>query len=185
MQWLRKLDSAFKGLRYLRENYQVKLKSNQNHNIKTIVNSLLHACNDLTRVLHYRKAIRLKANRPNPRAGLVRPVYAILLGTALCLGGTFTANAPAVQLSAKDYAKYKLQNKSQYLCLKQLIGKESAWNHKAFNPKGPAYGLFQMKSKYVTRLTELQQIDVGLRYIEHRYKTPCKAWTYWQRHYWY
>jgi resuscitation-promoting factor RpfB len=51
----------------------------------------------------------------------------------------------------RAYAKLKIgigweQNLpvSEYKCLLQLWGKESAWNHLADNPKSTAYGIAQM-----------------------------------------
>lgn len=87
----------------------------------------------------------------------------------------------------KEYAALSIKaynwNKNQYVCLTRLWGKESAWNHKADNPKSTAYGIAQMlgeKSKHPKK-----QIDNGLRYIKHRYDKPCTAWKFWQRHKWY
>lgn len=137
---------------------------------------------DLTKALHYRKAIRHEANRPNPRAGLVRPMIAILLGTALCLSGTSTASAPALTLSAKEFAKYKLQNKVQFRCLIKLYSKESAWNPKAVN--GPHYGIPQGRSIYLKTASPIDQVRWGIRYIENRYHTPCKAYKHFTRYNW-
>lgn len=87
----------------------------------------------------------------------------------------------------KQYAFHAIKaykwNKTQFVCLSRLWGKESAWNHKADNPKSSAYGIAQMlneKSKH-----PMLQIDNGLRYIKKRYDNPCNGWKFWQRHYWY
>jgi hypothetical protein len=73
----------------------------------------------------------------------------------------------------KLYSHIKLTNSRQYLCLEQLWTKESQWNPKAKNPKSSAYGIPQLL-KLKTKDPYLQ-IDAGLKYIAHRYGTPCKA----------
>jgi len=87
----------------------------------------------------------------------------------------------------KAYAKLLLDEQnlpvSEYKCLLQLWGKESAWNHLADNPKSTAYGIAQMLNEDSSDPAE--QISNGLRYIKHRYDTPCEAWKFWRSHYWY
>lgn len=87
----------------------------------------------------------------------------------------------------KAYAKLALykkgHSKKQWSCLAQLWGKESAWNHLADNPKSSAFGIAQMLNE--TSKSPIVQINKGLRYIEHRYKTPCNAWNFWRKNYWY
>ena len=73
----------------------------------------------------------------------------------------------------KLYAHIKLIDAKQYRCLELLWGKESKWDPRADNPKSTAYGIPQLlklkaKDPYI-------QIDLGLKYIKHRYLTPCKA----------
>jgi uncharacterized protein YigE (DUF2233 family) len=87
----------------------------------------------------------------------------------------------------KAYAKLELykkgHSKKQWSCLAQLWGKESAWNHLADNPTSSAFGIAQMLNE--TSKSPIVQINKGLRYIEHRYKTPCNAWNFWRKNYWY
>ena len=73
----------------------------------------------------------------------------------------------------KLYAHIKLKDAKQYRCLELLWNKESMWNPRADNPKSSAYGIPQLlklkaNDPYI-------QIDLGLKYIKHRYLTPCKA----------
>ena len=82
-------------------------------------------------------------------------------------------------IKMKDYGWFKIQ----YVCLNKLWTKESHWNYKANNPKSSAFGIAQMLKE--TSVNPVIQINNGLRYIKHRYGEPCKAWNYWQRHYWY
>ena len=73
----------------------------------------------------------------------------------------------------KLYAHIKLHNSKEYRCLELLWDKESRWDPRADNPKSTAYGIPQLlklkaKDPYI-------QIDLGLKYIAHRYGKPCKA----------
>jgi len=54
----------------------------------------------------------------------------------------------------------------------------------ADNPKSSAYGLFQML-KTPIGLPVSEQTERGLRYIEHRYDTPCEALRHHNRRNWY
>ena len=87
----------------------------------------------------------------------------------------------------KNYAKIKMAEyrwgNAQHSCLKMLWGKESAWNHLADNPTSTAFGIAQMLGE--TSKSPMVQINNGLRYIKHRYGTPCNAWQFWQRNKWY
>ena len=79
----------------------------------------------------------------------------------------------------KLYAHIKLHNANQYRCLELLWDKESKWNPRADNPKSTAYGIPQLlKLKARDPYT---QIDLGLKYIKHRYLTPCKALEFHKR----
>ena len=106
-------------------------------------------------------------------------VYLILVLNA------FT-NAYATTNSNKEIEKYKLYshikltNHKQYLCLEKLWMLESKWNPRANNKRSTAYGIPQLL-KLKTKDPYLQ-IDAGLKYIAHRYGTPCKAMAYHKKH---
>jgi len=98
------------------------------------------------------------------------------------------SKAEAVNIDSKLYAKSLAEieynwGDEQFRCLAKLWGKESAWNHEADNPISSAYGIAQMLNE--TSDNPMVQISNGLRYIEHRYATPCNAWKFWQRKNWY
>jgi hypothetical protein len=76
-------------------------------------------------------------------------------------------------MNLKLYAHNELRDYKQFDCYNRLIHKESSWNYKAKN--GSHYGLGQMRSTWYGTLTPRQQIKAHLRYIQHRYSTPCKA----------
>ena len=76
----------------------------------------------------------------------------------------------------------------QYSCLNRLWTKESHWNYKAHNPRSGAHGIAQAlpasKMDVVGtdwRTNPVTQIRWGLRYIDSRYSTPCKAWAKFKR----
>ena len=78
--------------------------------------------------------------------------------------------------SYKLYAHMKVLDAKEYRCLELLWHKESRWNPRADNPKSSAYGIPQIL-KYKEK-DPYKQIDRGIKYIEHRYKTACKAWIH-------
>ena len=108
---------------------------------------------------------------------------ALVIGITLFLPVEQVSNAQLMPFkTAKQYAKTQMDSK-QFSCLKKLWGKESAWNHLADNPKSSAFGIPQilgMKEK-----NPLKQVDLGIKYIKHRYKTPCRAWAFHKKHDWY
>ena len=81
---------------------------------------------------------------------------------------------------AKTYAQAGWGwGKREQACLISLWTAESRFDHLATNPKSSAFGIPQL-----LRLKDPRpriQILRGLRYIEHRYGTPCKAWSAWNQ----
>lgn len=80
----------------------------------------------------------------------------------------------------------------QFSCLNQLWTKESHWNYKARNKTSGAHGIAQAlpatKMEIVGtdwRTNPVTQITWGLKYIQERYETPCKAWSKFKRSRWY
>ena len=80
----------------------------------------------------------------------------------------------------------------QYACLDDLWIKESHWNYRASNKRTGAHGIPQalpatkMDSAGTDwRTNPVTQISWGLRYIDVRYDTPCKAWAKFKRSNWY
>ena len=85
-------------------------------------------------------------------------------------------STPRDKENYKLYAHMKLLNAKQYRCLELLWNRESRWDPRADNPKSSAFGIPQMLK--MKELDPFKQIDLGLKYIEHRHKTPCKALSY-------
>ena len=98
---------------------------------------------------------------------------------------------------AKQVAKVLIAEKyqwgeRQYECLNNLWTKESNWNYKARNKVSGAHGIPQAlpatKMEIVGtdwRTNPVTQISWGLKYINERYDTPCKAWSKFKRSRWY
>ncbi len=87
-------------------------------------------------------------------------------------------------VSIKEYASILVDDKTQMICLSKLYGKESAWNDKAvgnLNGTQRVYGIPQGKSEYLKTASPEQQIMWGLKYIDNRYGSPCKAWEFFQK----
>jgi hypothetical protein len=76
-------------------------------------------------------------------------------------------------MNLKLYAHNEIKNWTQFECYNRLIFKESSWRYWVRN--GSHTGLGQMRSEWYGTLSPRKQIRVHLRYIEHRYSTPCKA----------
>ena len=100
------------------------------------------------------------------------------------------------QIHPKAYAYNKVikqwHSKREYNCLVDMWTQESHWNPKAHNHSTGAYGIAQFlpatwgnyKMPYKPVWASVQ-ITAGLRYITVRYGSPCRAWAFWQKHYWY
>jgi len=75
-------------------------------------------------------------------------------------------------------------SKPEATCIKLLISKESAWNHKAVGnlsspTKSYVYGLLQIKNPIAKDMNPMQQIQLHHRYLDHRYDgSACKAWKH-------
>ena len=78
--------------------------------------------------------------------------------------------------------------KHEAKCIKLLISKESAWNHKAVgNLTGThkVYGLLQIKNPIAKDMNPMQQIQLHMRYLDHRYSgSACKAWQHFKDRGW-
>jgi len=109
----------------------------------------------------------------------------VLLAIGISLFTPAYADAPveAKRLTIKEYAAILVDDKKQMSCLGKLYGKESAWNYKAvgnLNGSQRVYGIPQGKSEYLKTASPEQQIMWGLKYIDNRYGSPCKAWAFFQ-----
>jgi len=89
-------------------------------------------------------------------------------------------NAPLQASNINEIDKYKIyihikvMSYKEFVCINTLWTKENRlWDPYAKNPKSSAYGIPQLlklkeRNPYV-------QMDLGYKYIMHRYKSPCNA----------
>ena len=97
------------------------------------------------------------------------------------------------QAFAKSYMESQYNwGEDQHSCLVNLWNRESGWRHTADNPTSSAYGIPQALpgSKMASagadwRTNPETQIKWGLKYIKHRYETPCGAWSAFKKKGWY
>lgn len=113
------------------------------------------------------------------KAGLARKAI-LVLWAGLLSSATLTATPVMAITENKEayklYAYVKLINAKEFICLNALWTKESQWSSTARNKKSSAMGipqLLKMKEK-----DPYKQIDLGLKYIDNRYGTPCNAWAF-------
>ena len=122
------------------------------------------------------------------RSRIARSV-AIAIGITL-LSPMDAANTGQIEAFKYDPRKYinATMPKHEAKCIKLLIAKESAWNHKAVgNLSGThkVYGLLQIKNPIAKDMNPMQQIQLHMRYLEHRYDgSACKAWSHFKDRGW-
>ena len=105
-----------------------------------------------------------------------RGIYCLLAATFIFSGMT-TSNAHDLSKDIEMYKVYthiKLMNAKEFRCVELLWNAESKWNPKANNKKSTAFGIPQLLK--MTETNPYLQIDLGLKYIEKRYGSTCKAW---------
>jgi len=137
----------------------------------------LHWC----ATLNTRSTLSRKAGSPTARPGRRRVWLTLLLiAFSSCFSRDYSvAYSQYKTQHYKQYAFIELNDLDQYYCLDELWFKESRWNPKADNPKSTAYGIPQILKLQETN--PFKQIDIGLRYIEHKHGTPCKALSFHNR----
>lgn len=92
--------------------------------------------------------------------------------------------------NARIYVKNRI-GASQYDCINPIWTAESKWNPLAGNPSG-AYGIPQAYpgSKMAAfgsnwRTSPLTQVKWGIWYVNSRYGSACRAYSFWKEHGWY
>lgn len=121
-----------------------------------------------------------------PVCRIARRRCLVVWGVLCVMAFTPVLPAQAMTISVdylKLYAHSRIVNYKQFQCFNKLITQESRWSYLARN--GSHYGLGQMRSTHYRDLDAFRQIDASLLYIGKRYKTPCSAWSYHQKHGWY
>ena len=83
----------------------------------------------------------------------------------------------------RQWAFIQLNNIDEFYCLDELYYHESRWNPLARN--NSHYGIPQGKSKYLAKVDGYKQVEWGIKYINNRYGSMCKAYDHWLRKGWY
>jgi len=114
----------------------------------------------------------------------VARVVAAVIGISLFLPMDQVSQASIMPTKSmlKSYTRSHLTG-YEYKCVSRLWGKESAWDYLADNPHSSAFGIPQILN--MTTENPWAQINLGLKYIKHRYQTPCKALSFHNKHGWY
>lgn len=115
-------------------------------------------------------------NKRNIKMVIIYMVGLNLLG----LHAVNAVNNPIEKDYYKLYSHTKVLSAKQYLCLLQLWERESKWDPKANNKRSTAYGIPQLLNLKTT--DPYKQIDLGIKYISHRYGTACKALAHHLKH---
>ena len=110
-----------------------------------------------------------------------------LLTGALCIAFALPNPTYADSQASKDRFKLYLHSRvikdSQYQCAYKLYMKESKFDSRAVN--GSHYGIPQLRNKKLKHLDGYTQIDWGIRYVAHRYKSDyCLAWAHFKSKGW-
>ena len=117
-----------------------------------------------------------KAGPPTARPGRCR-VWATLLLIAfnfIFVKDYSVAKEHYKPMHYKQYILITLNDLDETYCLIELYSKEnSKWDYKARN--GSHVGIPQGRSKYLAKVDGVKQIDWGIKYINNRYGSMCKA----------
>jgi len=117
------------------------------------------------------------------RLRLTRSV-ALAIGISLSIPMAVADGGSIETIKPKDFIRMSM-NHREALCLIKLYGKESAFNPYAIgnlSGKYHTYGIPQIKNAIVYDKNPIQQIQYGIKYIDHKYDgDTCKAWAHWLR----
>jgi hypothetical protein len=132
---------------------------------------------DLTGHATLNKHVILNHKAEPPRAGLGRcRVWLLLLLIAfnfIFVKDYSVAKENYKPTHYKQYILITLNDLDETYCLVELYHHESRFNPKARN--GSHYGIPQGRSKYLATVDGTKQIDWGIKYINNRYGSMCKA----------
>ena len=138
-------------------------------------------------MLDTRGTLTARAFKGSERAAtrIARSV-AIVIGISLSIPMQALEAGSIDAIDPKTYIRLHYKPK-EALCLIKLYGKESAFRTDAIgNLSGTkqVYGIPQLKNPIIKDLSANSQIDYGMKYVEHRYSTPCRAWAHWLKKGW-
>ena len=109
-----------------------------------------------------------------------------LLMLPLVYLSTYTSNANNITEidKYKIYIHIKVMNYKEFVCINKLWTLENRlWDPYARNPKSSAFGIPQLLKLKETN--PYVQMDLGYKYIMHKHKSACNAWSFHVKHGWY
>ncbi len=135
--------------------------------------------------------VRLNCFRQLERAacGIARLVALISFTGLAILIPSEAKSVTTHTFTPREYIR-SILDYEQALCLTKLYGKESAFRVDAIGnlsspTKSYVYGIPQLKNPLIKDMSAYNQINYGLKYIDHRYDgDTCKAWDHWLRRGW-
>ena len=127
------------------------------------------------RITAAKRAAAKKAAAKKARIAAARKAAAKRSSRSYVRSGSYPTSSPAKRYAAS------LVTGAQWPCLWLLWERESGWSPRSRS--GPYFGIAQLRGETSTDFEV--QVDHGLRYIKHRYGTPCNAWAHSQRTGWY
>jgi hypothetical protein len=128
----------------------------------------------------------------SPSRAYCEPLKRIARWVAIALVGAMSIGASPIEdalidANPKAYIR-SIYSKDKALCLIKLYGKESAFNRYAIGNrlgKKQAYGIPQLKNPAVAHVSSIEQVNMGIDYIEHRYHgDTCMAYAHYLRKGW-
>ena len=117
----------------------------------------------------------------NPHRVITRKLVVITSILLITLGQSYAYAADVHQQEMwKLYAHMRLGSTKEFICVNDLWTMESHWNPVAHNKRSTARGIPQILDLKTN--DPYAQIDAGIKYITHRYKSACIALAYHYRH---
>ena len=128
----------------------------------------------------WKRVIPLNANSLSERKGDLRSRkiarFGLVISLSLCMTIAFQENNSVAADRTNHYRQWafiQLNDVEQFHCIDKLYFHESRWNPKAKN--GSHYGIPQGRSKYLSKVDGYKQVEWGIKYINNRYGSACKA----------
>ena len=125
-----------------------------------------------------RASQRLTASRLRLARGVL-----IAIGIALCSASPAGQAQTMQQKTPFRYAA-SMVGDIQAECLFRIAIKESNIRYTAVNKSSGAYGAWQFLHKSAKSMNPYEQVELAIDYSTYRYGSPCKAWEFWQKEYW-
>ena len=123
--------------------------------------------------------------------GAPRAALRLARGVLIAIGIALCSASPAGMAQMNDLTSMdpilcatKTIGELQTECLFRIAIKESNVRYTAKNKTSGAYGAWQFMSKSALNTKPIEQVQLAIDYANYRYGSPCKAWSFWQRNYW-